>query len=91
VHDSQFGSDAFPRPIPRRIFLAAKRRSAGALPVTAVGIRWPRVQVYDIGFFMSYPKDRSTPRAASSSPSGPTMIMVETPYVLVIDATRAVT
>jgi hypothetical protein len=28
---------------------------------------------------MPYPKDRSTPRAASSSPSGPTMIIVETP------------
>ena len=27
----------------------------------------------------SYPNDRSTPRAASSSPSGPTLIMVETP------------
>ena len=35
MHDSQFGSDAFPRPIPRRLLLAAKRHSAGALPVTA--------------------------------------------------------
>lgn len=29
-------------------FSLPSRRSAGALPVTAMGIRWPRAQVYDI-------------------------------------------
>jgi hypothetical protein len=80
VHGSQFGSDAFP---PARFldedFLVAKRRSAGVLPVTAV----PNSLAGRAGLrhrpFMPYPKDRSTPRAASSSPSGPTMIIVETP------------
>jgi len=40
-----------PGPIPRRGFLVAKRRSAGVLPVTAVPIRWPGAQVYDIGLY----------------------------------------
>jgi len=68
-----------PGPIPRRGFLAAKPALGRCIAsdgngdslAARAGLRHPP--------FMPYPKDRSTPRAASSSPSGPTMIIVETP------------
>ena len=49
VKKASSGRMRSPGPIPRRGFLVAKGRSAGVLPVTAVPIRWPGAQVYDIG------------------------------------------
>jgi len=79
VKKASSGRMRSPGPIPRRGFLAAKPALGRCIASDAngdslaarAGLRHP--------LFMPYPKDRSTPRAASSSPSGPTMIIVETP------------